>query len=182
MKGVWILGAGGHGRAVLECARDAGWEVLGFADARAPLPDMLGVPALRREDGISRAALIAIGDNAARLAAGARLLARGVALPKLLHPSAVVARSAELSDVGVVVMPRAVVGAAVRVGRLALVNTAAVVEHDAEVGEGAHMAIGALLCGGVRVGAGALVGAGAVVLPGAHVAAGARVRAGEVVR
>lgn len=179
--GVVILGAGGHGRAVLECARDAGWEVLGFADARAPLPDVLGLPVLGTEDAIQGPALLAIGDNAQRLAAANRVRARGVALPALVHPSAVVARSATLGE-GCVVMPRAVVGAAARVERLALINTAAVVEHDAVVEEAAHVAVGALLCGGVRVGAGALVGAGAVALPGARVPPGATVSARSVAR
>ncbi len=175
---VLILGAGGHGRAVCEAARDAGFEVAGFLDGRAPLPDVLGLPVLGPEaahDG--GPLLIALGDNAARLAAAGRL---GAALPVLLHPSVVRARSAELAE-GAVVMPRAVLGAQARVGRLALVNTGAIVEHDVELGEGAHIAPGAVLCGGVRIGARALVGAGAVVAPNIQVGEGAVIGAGASV-
>ena len=173
-----ILGAGGHGRAVCEAARDAGFEVMGFLDGRAPLPDMLGLPVLGTEEAHDGGPLlIALGDNAARLAAAGRLSA---ALPVLLHPSAVRARSAELAE-GAVVMPRAVLGAQARVGRLALVNTGAIVEHDVELGEGAHVAPGAVLCGGVRIGARALVGAGAVISPNIQVGEGAVVGAGASV-
>jgi sugar O-acyltransferase (sialic acid O-acetyltransferase NeuD family) len=179
MKGLVVLGAGGHGRAVAEAARDAGHAILGFADARAPLPPVLGLPVLGDESAVEGAALVAIGDNAARRAAGARLQARGVALPPLTHPSAVVARSAAIAE-GVVLMPRTVLGAAARVGWLALLNTGCVVEHDARVEEGAHIAIGALICGGARIGTGALIGAGAVVLPGVTIGAGAMVAAGSV--
>lgn len=175
---VLILGAGGHGRAVCEAARDAGFEVAGFLDGRAPLPDVLGLPVLGPEaahDG--GPLLIALGDNAARLAAADRL---AVPLPVLLHPSAVRARSAEIAE-GAVVMPRAVLGAQARVGRLALVNTGAIVEHDVELGEGAHIAPGAVLCGGVRIGRGALVGAGAVVAPNIEVGERAVIGAGASV-
>ncbi|WP_207537556.1 NeuD/PglB/VioB family sugar acetyltransferase [Sabulicella rubraurantiaca] len=175
---VTILGAGGHGRAVCEAARDAGFEVRGFLDARAPLPNMLGLPVLGGEaahDG--GALLLALGDNATRLAAAARLDA---ALPVLLHPSAIRARSAVLEE-GAVIMPRAVLGACARVGRLVLVNTGAIVEHDSVLDEGAHLAPGSIICGGAHIGARALVGAGAVVAPGVVVGEGAVIAAGAAV-
>ena len=173
-----ILGAGGHGRSVCEAARDAGFLPRGFLDARAPLPDILGLPVLGDEashDG--GPLLIALGNNAARLDAAQRL---ACPLPVLLHPSAIRAGSAELAE-GAVVMPRAVLGALARVGRLALVNTGAIIEHDVVLGEGAHVGPGAVLCGGVRVGARALVGAGAVVAPNLSIGADAVVGAGAAV-
>ncbi|MCU0888459.1 MAG: hypothetical protein MUC64_10695 [Rubritepida sp.] len=149
---VLILGAGGHGLAVCDAALAAGFRVRGFLDARAPLPAVLGRPVLGDEAAWDGAPLlIAIGDNRARLAAGARL---GAPLPVLVHPAAIVSPSATLAE-GAVVMPRAVLGALARVGRLALVNTGAIVEHGVVLGEGAHVAPGAVLCGGVLVGAGA---------------------------
>lgn len=163
-----ILGAGGQGRAVCEVARDAGFELRGFLDARAPLPYMLGLPVLGEEaahDG--GALLLALGDNATRLAVAARL---GAALPVLLHPSAIRARSAVLEE-GAVIMPRAVLGACARIGRLVLVNTGVIVEHDSVLDEGVHLAPGSVVCGGARIGARALVGAGVVIAAGAAVAA-----------
>ena len=175
---VLILGAGGHGRAVCEAARDAGFDVAGFLDGRAPLPDVLGLPVLGPEAAHDGAPLlIALGDNAMRLAAAGRL---GAVLPVLLHPSAIRARSAELAE-GAVVMPRVVLGAQARVGRLALVNTRAIVEHDVELGEGVHIAPGAILCGGVRIAARAMVGAGAVIAPNIQVGEGAIIGAGASV-
>jgi sugar O-acyltransferase (sialic acid O-acetyltransferase NeuD family) len=175
---VLILGAGGHGRAVADAALAAGFRVRGFLDARAPLPDVLGLPVLGRESAWDGAPLlVAIGDGPQRLAAAARLGAR---LPPLVHPAALVSPSARVAE-GAVVMPRAVVGALARVGRLVIVNTGAIVEHEAVLEEGAHVAPGVVLCGGVRVGAGALIGAGAVVAPGITVGAGAVVGAGAAV-
>jgi len=178
-----ILGAGGHGRAVCEAARDAGFSPRGFLDARAPLPAMLGLPVLGNEaahDG--GPLLIALGGNGLRLAAAARLgCARlGCALPSLLHPSVVRARSAEVAE-GAVIMPRVVLGALARIGRLVLVNTGAIIEHDVVLEAGAHVAPGAVLCGGVHVGERALIGAGAVIAPNITIGADAVVAAGAAV-
>lgn len=167
-----ILGAGGHGRALIALLGDLpAYALAGLID-RDPTPrSMLGLPVLGDEAilpglfaGGVRLACIAIGDNAARLAAAARLEALGFTLPPLVHPSAILARSAVVGA-GAVVLPRAVLGALARIGRLAIVNTGAIAEHDTVVGEGAHLAPGVVLAGGVRVGARALVGAGAACRP-----------------
>ncbi|WP_431304508.1 NeuD/PglB/VioB family sugar acetyltransferase [Sediminicoccus sp. BL-A-41-H5] len=175
---VVILGAGGHGRAVCEAAWDTGFAPLGFLDARAPLPPLLGLPVLGDElahDG--GPLLIALGGNRLRLEAAARL---ACPLPVLLHPSVTRSRSAEIAE-GAVVMPRVVLGALARIGRLALVNTGAIIEHDVVLEEGAHVGPGAVLCGGVRVGARAMVGAGVVVAPNLTIGADAVVGAGTAV-
>jgi sugar O-acyltransferase (sialic acid O-acetyltransferase NeuD family) len=159
-------------------------------DAAAPprgAPEVLGVPVLGTEDALPalragglRLACIAIGDPAARLATAARFLALGFALPALVHPSVLRARSAVVEE-GAVVMPRAVIGAAARVGRLAILNTGAILEHDAVLEEAAHAAPGAVLPGGVRVGPRALVGAGAACRPHVTIGAGAVVGVGAAV-
>lgn len=184
-----VLGAGGHGRALLELLRDhGGYSVVGIVD-RAP-PErrlLLGTPVLGDEAllpglraGGVRAACVAIGDNADRLAAGARLRALGFALPVLAHPAALRAASASVAE-GAVLLPRVVLGALTRVGALAIVNTGAIVEHDGVVGEGAHVGPGAVLAGGVTVGARALLGAGVSCRPGVSIGDDAVVATGAAV-
>jgi sugar O-acyltransferase (sialic acid O-acetyltransferase NeuD family) len=185
-----ILGAGGHGRAVVELLRDLGaYAIAGVVDAAVPRgAEVLGVPVLGTEEAALaallaagvRLACVAIGDNAVREEAAARLVARGFALPALMHPSVLRARSAAVEE-GAVVMPRAVLGAGARVGRLAIVNTGAIVEHDVAVGAAAHVGPGAVLPGGVRVGPRALIGAGAACRPYAAIGAGAIVGVGAAV-
>jgi UDP-perosamine 4-acetyltransferase len=183
-----ILGAGGHGRAVIELLRDLGGpEPVGLVDATPGAGAMLGLPILGTEAALPglleagvRLACIAIGDNAARAAAAARLAALGFTLPALLHPSVIRAGSAVVGA-GAVVLPRVVLGACVRVGALAIVNTGAILEHDVVLGEAAHCGPGAVLSGGVRVGARALIGAGAACKPYACVGEGAVVGTGAAV-
>ncbi len=183
-----ILGAGGHGRALLELVRVLGsLELVGLVDAAPQAPEMLGIPLLGDESvlaGLRRAgvgqAAIALGDCEARLAAAARLARLGFSFPPLVHPSAIMARSATLGE-GTVVLPRAVLGAAARIGRFCIVNTGAILEHDVELGEGTHCAPGCVLPGGVRVGARALIGAGAACRPHVSVGEGAVVGVGAAV-
>jgi sugar O-acyltransferase (sialic acid O-acetyltransferase NeuD family) len=185
-----VLGAGGHGRALIELLRDLGLAhaIAGVVDARPPgSGQVLGVPVLGTEEtlpglrasGVAQAC-IAIGDATARLAAAARLDALGFAFPPLVHPSAVRAASAVVGS-GTVVLPRAVLGAQAQVGRLVIVNTGAILEHDTVVEEGAHIGPGAVLPGGVRVGSRAQVGAGAACRPYVTIGTGAVVGVGAAV-
>jgi UDP-perosamine 4-acetyltransferase len=80
-----------------------------------------------------------------------------------------------------VVLPRAVLGAAARVGRFCIINTGAILEHDVAVAEGVHCAPGCVLPGGVTVGAGALIGAGAACRPYVVIGAGAVIGVGAAV-
>jgi len=180
---VLVLGGGGHAKPVIETLRALGAEILGVLDD-APRGAVLGVPVLGGMADLCRlggdAAVIAIGDNAIRARLGARCREAGLALPALIHPSALVSGSATIGE-GAQVMARAVIGAEARIGTLALVNTGAIVEHDAVIGDAAHIAPGAVLCGFVRVGARALIGAGAVLRPGVAVGEDAVVAPGAAV-
>ena len=178
-----VLGAGGHARPVIEALRAMGLAVAGVLDdaARAPV---LGVPVLGPLDSLGThgeaAVVIAIGDNALRERLGAACQGRGLDLPNVIHPAALLSPSARIGA-GVQVMARAVIGPEAMLGDLALVNTGAIVEHECTLGPAAHLGPGAVLCGGVAVGARALLGAGAVVRPGCRIGADAVIGAGAAV-
>lgn len=181
-----IIGAGGHGKVVLEILRLAGQhEIFGFIDADPfrigdrvlgvpVLGDVNLLPKLKRKD--VRAAIIAIGDNRVRLGYQEYVAAAGMELINAVHPSAVISPTAKLGR-GVVVGAGAVIGVDAQVEDLAIINTSAVVEHECHVGLAAHIAPGAVLAGLVRVQAGALVGLGARINPcltiGPHAVVGA---------
>ncbi len=183
-----LIGAGGHGRAVLETLRDAGWPMpAGVLDDNPASAGLPGVPWLGpiamaeelRSQGLA-AAHVALGDNSRRRGLGAWLMGLGYDLPDIRHPSAVVASTARIGA-GTVLLPRVVVGAAAEVGRHGILNTGCIVEHDCVIGEGVHIAPAATLGGGVRVGDLALVGLGCAVRPGIRIGAGAVVGVGAAV-
>ena len=184
-----IVGAGGHGRVVLEILRLAGAEVAGFMDAdtgragsavdRVPVLGAVNqLPKLKKQgvDG----AIVAIGDNRVRASYLDVVRQTGLELVNAIHPTAVVSPSATLGR-GVMVAAGAIIGTDARIEDGAIINTGAVVDHECRIGMAAHICPGALLAGRVEVEAGAFVGLGAKVLPCLRIGRDAVVGAGAVV-
>jgi sugar O-acyltransferase (sialic acid O-acetyltransferase NeuD family) len=168
---IWLFGAGGHARVLLDALRACGgYSPVGVLDddPRRHGEEVAGVPVvgpitatmLRRFD--VRLALIAIGDNRIR-AAIAHRFEGVVSWPTVVHPRAHLASDVRLGA-GTVVLAGVVVGTGARVGRHAILNTSCSVDHDNQLGDFVHIAPGAHLGGGVRIGEGTLVGIGATVL------------------
>jgi UDP-perosamine 4-acetyltransferase len=187
---VVIVGAGGHGKVVLDILRAAGkYKPIGFLDADPALTDsyVAGLPVLGSINTVTtlrrqrvRRALVAIGDNRTRAEYAAKLLEQGIELVNAIHPTAFVSPTATLGR-NVVVAARAAVGTEARIGDSVIVNTSAVVDHECDLGEAAHVCPAAALAGRVRVGRGAFIGAGARVIQCRTVGAYATVGAGAVV-
>lgn len=174
MSPVVIFGAGGHGKVVADILLAMGRHVLGFVDAqKAAGSSVLGLPVLGGDDWLVDTAIdvaLGVGDNLRRGQIADSLRTRGFKLASAIHPRAVVANSARISE-GVVVAALAVVNADAAVAWGAIINTAAVVEHDCEVGAFAHLATNVTTGGGCHVGTSALVGSGATLLPQRRVGA-----------
>jgi UDP-perosamine 4-acetyltransferase len=187
---VVIVGAGGHGKVVLDILRAAGRvEPVGFLDADPALAGttvgglpVLGaanlLPRLRQQK--VRGAVVAIGDNRTRRQYAALVREQGLELINAVHPVAVVSPTARVGT-NVVIAAGAVVCTEARVDDSAIINTAAIVDHEVHVGEAVHVAPGAGLAGRVRVGSLAFVGMGAQVIQCRSVGEGATVGAGAVV-
>ena len=177
---VFVVGAGGHGKVVVQILRELGARVGGVVDddpasETPPEIDFLG-PIAQLSRFKHPQAVIAIGDNEIRRRVRDELDARWLTL---VHPTSYVAPSARLGR-GVVICANAAVCEDVRVGDHSIINTSASVDHDVVVGEFTHLACGVTLAGGVTVGDDALVGAGATVLPSVSVGNRAVLGAGSV--
>jgi UDP-perosamine 4-acetyltransferase len=189
---VVLVGASGHASVVLDAARAQGLDVIAAVDDRAELHGTAidGVPIVGPVDSLSdlrragaEGAILGVGsiDAPSRRASLYERVARSQLLfPVVIHPSATIARSAEVGD-ATVVFARAVINPRARVGRNVIVNTAAVIEHDCDVGDHVHVSPGALLAGSVVIGAHSHIGIGAVIIQGIRVGEGAMVAAGAVV-
>jgi sugar O-acyltransferase (sialic acid O-acetyltransferase NeuD family) len=168
MKSLAILGAGGHGRVVADCAEAAGWDEILFFDDNPPaaLPGSWrfagsGAELLARLPGLT-GVVVAIGANFVRLDWHRRLSERSAPLVSLVHPGAWVSPHAEVGP-GSVVFAGAVVNVGTRMGEAVIINTGATVDHDCALADGVHISPGAHLAGGVSVGEASWVGIGAVV-------------------
>lgn len=173
---VYLMGAGGHAKVVLDILRSLGIRVPALFDADPGIKSRSGLPVGSPAE-VRYPLILSIGDNRARCRVAGGL---GGPFAIAVAPSAVVSPSA-LVGAGSVVMQRAVIQAEARIGRHAIINTAASVDHECRIGDFAHISPHATLCGNVRVGTGAHVGAGAVVIPGVRIGDWAVVGAGAVV-
>ena len=183
---VWVIGAGGQGKVVIDTLIAAGLEVAGVLDGdasrnggtvlgvkvHAPFTDRL-LKGLRVS-----CAVLAIGSNAARARLAQSI--EGVEWVTVIHPAAQVAPSAVIG-VGTAVFAGAVIQPDARIGNHVIVNTSSSVDHDCILGDYVHIAPGARLAGQVSIRKGTLVGMGSSILPGQSVGEWAIVCAGAVV-
>jgi len=182
---IWVIGAGGHAKVVIDLLRVSGWSTIvgilddAFPDAMPTLEVPVRGPASQQSIdrfGIERA-ILAIGSNRARSEISQRL-GQSLSWPTLIHPTAYVAGGVELGR-GTVVMAGAIVQPDSVIGAHAIINTASSIDHDCAIGDFVHIAPGVHLAGEVRVEEGAFLGIGSCVIPRRTIGAWAVLGAGS---
>lgn len=180
-----IIGAGGFG-AIAACVADdinaalkqsddqAKWNLIGYAD---------GDPAKRGTNHAGRTVhgtieevglnlrghevwfFCAIGNNGARATMAKVAEELGWKPATLVHPSAIVARSAEIAA-GTYVGPGTVISSNARIGAHVILDMQVSVGHDAVISDFCSVFPGARITGCCRLEEYVLVGANAALLPG----------------
>lgn len=183
-----MIGAGGHGRVLMEAYLPLRFDAI--LDSQAGLHEVSGVPVIGSDEMLPQLAALGfthfvIGVGSAKSCARRAQLFQaaiqaGLKAQSILHPTAYISPSAECGA-GCQILPKAVVHTNAQLAEHVLVNTAAIVEHDCIIGAHCHIATGAVLCGNVTIGEAAHIGAGAVIRQGIRIGAGALVAAGAVV-
>lgn len=186
-----IIGAGGHGREVLDLigALGAARHVVGFVDdgeLAGPAAARLAARGQARVgdvDWLSRTThdyVIGIGSSPARRRIDAALSASAGESLVLCHPSAVIGSENRFAP-GVVVGALSAVTTNVSIGRHTHLNVGCSVQHDSELGDYVTLSPGVFVNGDVRIGDDVFLGTGAIVTRGCTVGTGAVIGAGAVV-
>ncbi|MFD2923016.1 acetyltransferase [Halobacillus naozhouensis] len=182
-----LIGAGGHSKVIQDIvAEDKDFALYAIVDdAFDDMNEVDGIIYANTSflEGISvknYLFCVAIGNNNIR-----RNLYNKFNIPlesyaTLVHPSAVISKSAKIGH-GTVVMPNGVVNADTIIGNHCIVNTNSVIEHDNIIGDYVHISPNATLSGAVTVDEGTHVGAGSVVIPSKNIGSWSTVGAGSVV-
>lgn len=180
---MYIYGAGGHAKVIIEILEAQGVNVRGVFDDNPNGEQLLGYPLfegyrlkLLEEDRL----IIAIGDNVARQRVVERLGLSVDNFGTAVHPNAIVSKRAKIGK-GTVVMQGAVINSCTCIGVHSIVNTGATMDHDGVIGDFCHISPHATLCGAVTVGDCTQIGAGSVVIPGVHIGSHTLIGAGSVV-
>jgi UDP-perosamine 4-acetyltransferase len=190
MVHVAIFGAGGLGGLVHDILLQmAGVEPAALLDSdparRGATIDGLRVAGgLEAVDGLRwrgiTHAVVAIGDNAARIRIATLLQGKGLELASAIHPLTSIARSAVLGA-HLIAGARTTICTHARVEHHCVLSTGSIVEHDNRIQRGAFLHPAVRLAGGVSVGRRATLGLGACVIPYRTIGADARIEPGSVV-
>lgn len=174
---VIVVGSGGFAKEIIDYlaapSRDGrNTQLLGMACSfvREPAPATFhGVPYLGKlEEVLDRhpeaSFVVGMGKPAFREKAVETILRRGCGLHTLVHPSAHVARDAEVGA-GSVIAPFAVVNASARLGMGCVLNVFCSVGHDAHLGDYSVLSPYAAINGGGRTGRACFLGTRATIYP-----------------
>ena len=150
MKSLLIIGAGGHGQVVAECAEACGYERIDFLDDNHP--DAVGKTNQAedfavRYDGV----IVSIGNNEIRRELIERLKASKAHLITLIHPRAYVSPRATVGA-GSIVLPGAVIHTNASIGIGCIISICGLIDHDAVVEDFCHINTGAIVGAGKRMG------------------------------
>lgn len=191
MRGVVIVGAGGHGRETAEilaasAAAGGGFRPVGFIDQAVELHGTLinGLPVLGDSawlgEHLDLAVVVALGNPSVLHRVVGEMKGMNREFAQAVSPLAMVSPTAELGP-GVILFPGAIVNTNARIGACTTLNVGASVSHDSIVGECCLLNPGARLAGNVRVGDGCFIGMGANVIQGRTIGHWATVGAGAAV-
>ena len=183
-----IFGTGGHGRSVMEniISHNQGLQLV-FLDDDKPIGEKVnGVPVVgNRSELFNRdflqeySVIIGVGDCKLRGELSRGVLSVGGTLAQAFHATAWISNNGTKIGTGTVVMPFAIIGPNVTIGKYCIINNRATVAHDSIVEDGVNVSDGASFR--THVGTEAWIGLHVSVIPGTPIGARAIVGAGSVV-
>ena len=174
---VYLYGASGHAKVVMDIAKLAYYDVPYLIDDNPEVNELAGMKVVHSAEGLSPI-IVTIGDCQIRRKIVEKLGEREYLT--VIHPSAIKADSVKLGS-GTVVMAGAILNPYAQVGNHCIVNTGASIDHDCIIHDFVHIAPHSALCGEVEIGEGTWVGAGTTIKQGIHIGKNCLIGVGAVV-
>jgi sugar O-acyltransferase (sialic acid O-acetyltransferase NeuD family) len=177
MHQVYLYGAGGHAKVIIDILKSNHITVPEIFDDNPDIRTFMGIPV--SHTNIRFPLIISIGDNSVRKNIADRF-DKQIFSPAILAQPVTISDSAFIDD-GTVVMQGVIIQSSAKIGKHAIINTRASVDHDCLIWDYVHIAPGAILCGNVEVGEGAFIGAGTTIMQGIKIGKWSVIGAGSVV-
>ncbi len=167
MNNLLILGAGGHGRVVFEAAElQNEWDKIDFLDDNFIVGNENSVIGKCEEYNNYikeyKYAFVAIGNNKVRKEWIDKLVAAGYILPAIIHPRALVSKSAKVGG-GSVLLANTVLNTGSILLDGCIVNIGAIIDHDCIIGNFAHISSGTVIRSLAKVGDLCYIGASCLI-------------------
>ena len=188
MKELLIIGAGSHGRVMLDICRELSISVAGFVDSTKDFGTIVdGVEVLGDDDWLFKGRNlhsynmhVAIGDSKRRHYLAQKIIANNGQLTSLIHPSATISTNTKIGA-GTAVVAGVIINTGSQIGRYCIINTGAIIDHDCILEDGIFVGPGSRLGGGVRIGKDSFLGIGTIILPNLKIYKNCTIGAGSVV-
>lgn len=191
-KPIYIVGAGGHAKVLLECLqKNTEIRIWGFLEIDKKLIGscILDIPVYDQNEVLSNLnphdVLLANGIGSTDIPSLRRkqfemLKKQGYDFCSLFHSTCYYSQDVMMSE-GVQLLARSTILTGTRIGCNTIINTSASIDHDCDIGNHVHIAPGVVLSGGVRIGNNCHIGTGAKIIQGVCVGENSVVAAGAVV-
>ena len=188
---VIVVGSGGHARVMIDCLSLIGREILFCTEIETKFFGntvdgilVKGPDELVLDFNCDKVQLVnglgSVGAPTGKIEIYDRFANEGFEFTRVIHPSAIVAKSTEIED-GVQIMAQATIQPGTSIGSNTIINTAASIDHGCQIGAHCHIAPRVALSGEVVVGKNTHIGTGASVIQGIHIGEGCIVGAGATV-
>lgn len=178
---MYLFGASGHAKVIVDILLSKGVQVKGFYDEDESKKELWGIPVIGKTKDFNdpiEECIVSIGKNNIRKKVVEQL--KDAEFGIAIHKTSNIGSHVEIGE-GTVIMPGTIINADTKIGEHVIINTSSSIDHDCNIGNFAHIAPNASLCGGVEIGDGTLIGAGATVIPLVKIGNWCTIGAGAVV-
>lgn len=191
-KPIFIIGAGGHAKVLLECLFALNcYSIVGMIETNKSLigRKIFDIEIFSQDyflknylpsDIMLVNGLGSVEEPKARKKVFLFFKKRGYTFLTLIHPAAYVAKTVALGE-GCQILAGSILQVETTLGDNVVINTGACVDHDCLIGHHSHVAPGVTLCGGVSVGESCHIGSGVTVIQEIKIGNNCLVAAGAVV-
>ena len=131
---MYLYGASGHAKVIIDIIRAQGGVVEGLVDDNPELEVLCGIPVLHDSVGLSPF-IVSIGNCKIRKMIVERL---DCEFATAIHPSAIISPTAVIGE-GTVVMQGAVIQTEAQIGKHCIINTKASIDHECVIDDYVHI-------------------------------------------
>lgn len=175
MKKIYALGVGHNTPVFIDLALDCGYEVVGLYhynndrtgesdhgyEILGSFEDLFSKKSLKGQNF-----LLTMGDSKIRTGLSKKIIDKGGVVPTLIHPTSVISKFANISDVGVYISAFSFVQADSSVGENTVILSHVNISHTSHVGKGCFVAGGAIIGAYTKMEDNVFVGQGALSISG----------------
>jgi len=183
-----IIGAGGHGRVVVEAARLSGFQLGGIIDTdfSGQKENILGCPVIGGIKSLNElsheniSVFVAVGDSLKRAKYFLMAKEKGFSLPAVVHPTAFISEHSTIGS-GAFINTAAIINTGAEIGENSIINSGSIIEHEVVVGKHSHVCPGVKIGGRVIIGENSFIGIGTNVIDYIKIGNNVTIGAGSVI-